>query len=316
MKPPQTSKGFREAFSPQPGMYVHVADFRQAETTQRRYESTRHLLRFHFHIAAGGYWQVRSSHRTMSESRLILYDRFSTVMFYPELEGKMYLAAGHRQFHLSIHISPTLLTTYLGEGLQGLPEELRAICEGSANKGFAQEGALFQAMSTAIRQFLDCPYTGATRLLFMESKIIELIAHKFAQIQSPDCLIHAPITLRSGDIERIRYAKEILARDLESPPKLSDLARAVGTNHCSLNKGFREIFGTTAFGCLRAMRLIEAKRLLEEEGMNVTESALSVGYNSIPSFSRAFSEFFGQRPSVFQKRKGYRSAAIHDADTS
>jgi AraC-like DNA-binding protein len=290
-------------------MHLHVADFQPPETTERSFESTRHLLRFHFYITAGGYWQLHSPYNDASESKLNLSDRFSTVFFYPEFEGKLYMPAGRRQFHLSIQISPSLLSTYLGPGLDGLPKDLRDVSEGCDNRGFAHKGPLSQAMSSAIRQVLHCPYAGATKLLFMESKAIELIAHQFAQIQSGDTALHAPVSLRSGDIERIRYAKDILARDLESPPKLSALARAVGTNHCTLNKGFREVYGDTVFGYLRQLRLTEAKRLLEEEGMNVTETALSVGYNSIPSFSRAFSELFGQSPSVYLKNRDNGSSA-------
>jgi len=310
MKQPENTKGFSALFSLQPGMHLRIADFQPPVTAEKWFESTSRLLRFHFYIAADGYWQLRSSHGNASDSRLNLSDRFSTVFFYPEFEGKLFLPEGRRQFHLSIQVSPSVLTTYLGPGIEELPKDLRAISEGCDTKGFAHKGQLSEAMSNAVRQVLHCPYTGATKLLFIESKAIELIAHQFAQIESGSTSLLAPASLGSSDIERIRYAKDILARDLESPPKLSDLARAVGTNHCTLNKGFREIFGDTVFGHLRVLRLTEAKRLMEEEGMNVTETALSVGYNSIPSFSRAFSEFFGQSPSEYLKHKGNWSTAI------
>lgn len=303
MKQLENSKGFRQDFSFQSGMRVHVVDFQPAVTAERRFESTSRLLRFHFYIAAGGHWQLHSPHREASERRLSLCDRLSWVFFYPEFEGKLCLPAGRRQFHLSIQLSPSLLSTYLGSNLEGLPKELRAISEGRDNKGFAHKGTLSQAMSGAIRQILHCPYSGATKLLFVESKAIELIAHQVAQLQSGNTPLRAPVVLRSEDIERVRCARDILAVDLESPPKLSDLARIVGTNHCSLNRGFREIYGESVFGYLRMLRLTEARRLMEQEGMNVTETALSVGYNSIPSFSRAFSEFFGQSPRMYVKQK-------------
>lgn len=303
MKQSENSKGFREDFSLPSGMHVHVVDFQPPMTAERRFVSTSHLLRFHFYVAAGGHWHLRSPHIDASESNVSLCDRLSSVFFYPELEGELCLPADRRQFHLSIQISPSQLSTYLGPALEGLPKDLRAISEGCDNKGFGRKGPLSKAMSSAIRQILHCPYDGATKLLFLESKAIELVAHQLAQLQSEGTGLRAPVVLRSEDIERVRCAKDILARNLESPPELSDLASAVGTNHCSLNRGFREIYGETVFGYLRVMRLMEAKRLMEEEGKNVTETALRVGYNSIPSFSRAFSEFFGQNPSMYVKHK-------------
>jgi AraC family transcriptional regulator, transcriptional activator of the genes for pyochelin and ferripyochelin receptors len=303
MKEAPNSSGLRQTFSLRPGLNVNAADFKPSETTENRFQSTSPVLRFYFHIAGSGYWELQSPHGRTAENRITHCDRFSTALFYPELEGKMHLPAECRQFHLSIHISPTLLNSYLGDDCENFPEELRAISEGCERRDFAHSGPLSQIMDAAVHQLLHSPYTGAMKRLYMESKAIELIAHKLAQIVSPNSSAQTPLKLRSDDIDRIRYAEEILCRDLERPPKLFDLARTVGTNHCDLNKGFREVFGVTVFGHLRQMRLINAKRLLEEEGMNVTEAALTVGYNSMSSFSRAFSEFFGQSPATCSKKR-------------
>lgn len=302
MKHDGVSKGFRKALSLRPGMSLNVADFTLSETRETRFESTSPLLRFYFHIAAGGFWELSAPYGNASERHVTQCDRFSMVFFYPELEGKMHIPAEQRQFHLSIHVMPSILNEFLGGNLENGPGDLREILEGCDTKGFAHGGPLSQPMVACVQQIMDSPYSGAIQRLYMESKALELIAHKLAQIRSSD-IGAQPLALRAGDVERIRFAGEILSRDLESPPKLLDLARTLGTNHSALNKGFREVYGTTVFGYLRSMRLIEAKRLLEDEGKNVTETALTVGYNSLPSFSRAFSEFFGQSPSKFQRKQ-------------
>ncbi len=214
----------------------------------------------------------------------------------------MKMPAEQRQFHLSIHVLPSVLNGLLGGSFEEGPTDLRDILEGCDTKGFAHTGPLSQPMIESVRQMMDTPYSGALQRLYMESKAIELIAYKLAQIRSSNAIANTRIALRAGDVERIRSAKEILSKDLESPPKLLDLAHTIGTSHSDLNKGFRQFYGTTVFGYLRKMRLIEARRLLEEEGKNVTETALTVGYNSVPSFSMAFSDLFGKPPSKFQKK--------------
>jgi AraC-like DNA-binding protein len=285
----------RQLFSLERGLKVHIADFQPRETTERRFESTWPLLRFYFHLAASGYWELHSPQGDPSALRIDHGDRISTMFFYPELAGKMHLPAARRQSHLSLAIQPSLLRSYLGEDFKQLPADLRAISEGCLDRGWAHYGPLSEAMQLAIQQLLTCPYTGALKRLYLEGKAIELLAHKLAQLATPELRTPA-LKLRTDDLDRIRYAREILGRDLESPPRLLDLAHAVGTNHATLNKGFREVFGATVFGCLRQMRLQEARRLLEDEGLNVTEAALTVGYSSIPSFSKAFTEFFGENP--------------------
>lgn len=97
-------------------------------------------------------------------------------------------------------------------------------------------------------------------------------------------------------------AASILRQDLETPPRLLELARRVGLSHPRLNRGFRQCFGTTAFGYLRMLRLEEARQLLEAGKTNVTDAAYSVGYQSLPSFSRAFSDRFGLCPREFLNR--------------
>ncbi|MCG8472272.1 MAG: AraC family transcriptional regulator [Desulfobacterales bacterium] len=97
-------------------------------------------------------------------------------------------------------------------------------------------------------------------------------------------------------------AREILTRRLEAPPTLDALARRTGMNHVKLNRGFKELYGTTVFGLLRELRLDKAKELLLSGEMNVTETSYSVGYSSLSYFSRIFKDHHGLSPGDCVKR--------------
>ena len=292
-----------QTFSLMPGIHLHIADFKPLDTIEQKFETTNPVLRFYFYTSVCGYWELHSPYRPGSQNRITYTDQLSSVFFYPELEGKIYLPAKCRQSHLSIYITQDLLNNYLGDYLAHLPKILREISEGCMDKGFYHSGPLPQIMDMAVDHLMTCPYTGPARRLFIESKAIELIAHKIAQICPTDTTTPPLDDLHSHDMERIRHAREILCSDLETPPKLHDLARCVGINHGKLNIGFRKMYGTTVFGYLRRMRLLEAKRLIDQGDMNVTEVALSVGYNSLPSFSKAFTEFYGIPPMQCLKKR-------------
>jgi AraC family transcriptional activator of pyochelin receptor len=292
-----------QTFNLIPGMHLHIADFKPPETIEQKFETTNPVLRFYFYTSVCGYWELHSPYRSGSQNRITYTEQLSSVFFYPELEGKIYLPAECRQSHLSIYITQDLLNNYLGDYFAHLPKTLRDISEGCMDKGFYHSGPLPRIMDMAIDHLMACPYTGPARRLFMESKVIELIAHKIAQICSTDTTTPLRVDMHSRDMERIRHAREILCSDLENPPKLHDLARSVGINHGKLNIGFRNMYGTTVFGYLRRMRLLEAKRLIDQGDMNVTEVALSVGYNSLPSFSKAFTEYFGIPPMQCLKKR-------------
>ena len=90
----------------------------------------------------------------------------------------------------------------------------------------------------AIHQILDSPYQGSLRRLYLESKTLELITHNLAQLVVDKNRHNSPFTLQSGDIERVREARDVLIRNLENPPSLLELARQVGINKNKLNQGF------------------------------------------------------------------------------
>lgn len=91
-------------------------------------------------------------------------------------------------------------------------------------------------------------------------------------------------------------ATAILDQHLTSPPSVAELAALCSTSRATLARRFRSAFGMTVREYLRSKRLEAARALLSQEGMSVTEAALAVGYDSLPSFSRAFHAHFGQPP--------------------
>lgn len=115
----------------------------------------------------------------------------------------------------------------------------------------------------------------------------------------PKAFSSTSLPFRQGASAPVFKAASILKSNLTEPPKLQELAERVGTSHTSLNQAFRQFFGTTTFGYLRRLRLEEARRLMREQTSNVTEIAFSVGYESLPSFSRAFVAHFGLCPRNF-----------------
>ncbi|WP_027183250.1 helix-turn-helix domain-containing protein [Desulfovibrio inopinatus] len=100
--------------------------------------------------------------------------------------------------------------------------------------------------------------------------------------------------------QAVAEVASILRDNIEAPPRLVELARRVGFSAPRLNREFRRIFGTTVFGYLRILRLEEARNLLENSDINITEAAFSVGYQSLPSFSQAFRGYFGMSPRQYR----------------
>ncbi len=226
----------------------------------------------------------------------------SYVYFTPEIEGKIRFKAKQRLQQFSINISPSVLLDYFNGQFNIGPHTLREILAGSDQTSFFHTARISRLMLGAIHQILNCQYSDAMRRLYIESKTMELIAHKFDQIIQTQTIKNKSPKLNVDDCKRIKKAVYILTNNFENPPGLFDLAKSVGTTHTRLNLGFRRMYGTTAFGFLRQIRLEKAKQLLEKDGLNVTQTAYEVGYNSIPSFSKAFSDYFGKNPTKYIRK--------------
>jgi len=137
--------------------------------------------------------------------------------------------------------------------------------------------------------------------LYIESKLLDLVYTTINNVDIEEK--NNTIYLSSKDIESLHRAKEILITNMENPPSLKTLAYKSAINEFKLKKGFKQIFGNTVFGYLQEYRLNEAKKLLENDEINISEASLIVGYKSISHFSKIFKEHFGIAPIEIKKEQ-------------
>ncbi len=100
----------------------------------------------------------------------------------------------------------------------------------------------------------------------------------------------------------MEQAREILLTRLENPPTLTELSRIVGTNECTLKRGFKETFGCTVYNFVQENRLEKAYQLITGCGYNVSESAFAVGYSNLSHFSKVFKIKFGISPGKIARK--------------
>ena len=219
------------------------------------------------------------------------------VFYCPDPNGTSCMGADQPLHQVGIVISSERLRSYFETDLHAIHPVLRDILEQKRDDLFCHIQTITPAMGAALRQLLSCPFGGMTRKLFFESRALELIAHQLHQMSDARPL---PSTsgqrLHPGDRKRIELARDILVSNLENPPRLGQLARDAGMSHPKLNHCFRQVYGMTVFAYLRNERLNRAREMLDH-GLNVTETAYAVGYESLSHFSQAFKRQFGASPS-------------------
>lgn len=202
---------------------------------------------------------------------------------------------------LQIYIHPSVLRSFAASSEGELPPNLQHLIKPQSQEVYLRSRDTTPMMATTLQQILHCPYQGLVKRAYLEGKVIELMAlvldHEIT-IQQGEA---KKISLKPEQLEQIHYAREILLKDMGNPPSLAELAHQAGLNEFTLKQGFRQIFGTTVFGELRAYRLDIAKQLLAERDLSIAEVAHLVGYASLSSFYKTFRHKFGITPKAYQK---------------
>ncbi|MBD2562252.1 MULTISPECIES: helix-turn-helix transcriptional regulator [Nostoc] len=213
--------------------------------------------------------------------------------------------AGEKFSRIYLEIEPQKFFQGFGEeDLEQIPISLRQALIGGKVQPYYHQGKITRQMRRVLREILQCPHQGLMKRMYLESKAVELITLHFQQFQKQevhDCSLTAK---NLSDIDKIYQAKEILLGNLENPPSLMELARQVGLNDFKLKRGFRQVFGTSAFKYLHDYRLEKARQLLVSGEMKVEEVAFRVGFDSRSYFALAFRKKFGLNPNqYFQHRQ-------------
>ena len=84
------------------------------------------------------------------------------------------------------------------------------------------------------------------------------------------------------------------------PISLHDMSRVAYLSAFHFNRVFHQITGLPPAKFISAMRLDEAKRLLLNTSLSITDICFEVGYNSLSTFTRRFSQHVGLGPREFR----------------
>jgi len=206
--------------------------------------------------------------------------------------------------HIWINISKDFLEENLTNNKQ--KDELLSFLElDKGAKNISNKKTNPKTASLALDLFNN-PYTNKLEKIYTESKVLELIYTEFSNfIQQNEIKKEIGMKFTAQDKEAIYHARDILMKNLKTPPSMKELARMIAVNDLKLKKGFHKYFNATPHSISLEYRLQEAKRLLKKSDLNISEIAQEVGYKYSQNFSNAYYKRFGIRPKELMKSREY-----------
>jgi AraC-like DNA-binding protein len=115
----------------------------------------------------------------------------------------------------------------------------------------------------------------------------------------------APLSLPTSDNPIVGAAMAYTKEHLASVTA-AEVCRAVSVSERTLRRLFQETLGLSWRTYLLHARMLRAMALLAGPGQSVQETSSAVGFESLSSFTRAFTQFCGETPTTYRKRLGFQ----------
>lgn len=284
--PPTLGQGFRREIEWQEGIELAIEDYQLHDNVLELVETHEHPIQFGF-LLSGNYMSrgetVSPGLNWFCGSGLATEGLCERIGQQPTLE-------------VNVHIAPDIYQSFVTTMGGEVPAELQQMFKAPDRLYYYRYGTITLAMQLALRQLLGCPYQGITKRMYLQGKILELLAMMVEQELELQQGKWQPVLFQLDEVDRIHQARTILLQRLDNPPSLLELACLVGLNDYTLKRGFKQVFGKTVFGYLHDYRMEQSQQLLSSGEMKVEEMAQMVGYGDLSAFGRAFRKKFGVSP--------------------
>ncbi|GCE88575.1 transcriptional regulator [Komagataeibacter diospyri] len=104
------------------------------------------------------------------------------------------------------------------------------------------------------------------------------------------------LVLPDSHLQRVAEAIHLLRANFTKPVRIEHLAAVARMSLSSFHQHFKTLTSMTPLQYQKQLRLLEARRLMVSEDVNVSHAAFEVGYESASQFSRDYVRRFGIAP--------------------
>lgn len=300
-----------EKINVSPGLTTYIIDMPPETEFSLAFESDDSPLEFGFCISG----KTKSTIENMEHPDSKMAKSRCFISRIPDSKGTSSKQAGEALRAVSICLDPTLLRIFIGSNIEFVKPEFLPYLEKNSKEILYTSFDISSSMQACISNIINCRYTNPLRKIFLAGKINELVSlmimdFVIGRAESPESV------LQPCDIDNVIAARDIMLKNLDSPPSIAELAKRVCLNEFKLKKGFKEIFGTTVFGYARREKMEQARTMLDSGKYTVSQIAWGLGFTNVSHFIAVFRKHHGVNPgSYLQKVKKELRSGFSMAET-
>lgn len=172
--------------------------------------------------------------------------------------------------------------------------------------GFGNEHIAVKAFRYGARDYIKKPFRYGELLgrinfcLSLEQG--EKIRSRKALMHEPeDFGASVPCESKAGDKNHnLQRALDYIDNNYEADISLEQVANIANVSKYHFSRVFKKSTGLTYQSYLNRVRIEQAKRLLNEHALSVTDTAYAVGYSDLTHFERIFKRLVGSTPSQYR----------------
>ena len=156
-------------------------------------------------------------------------------------------------------------------------------------------------MADLINSIQNINAKGMLRILKIEARVYEILS---MHIQEHNKIVSGKKTPLRIDKTTLKTVRNIGNDILKHPAKeynLYELSLNSGVSQAKLQEGFKFLYNRTVTEYIRHIRLENARDMLKNTDLNISQIVYSIGFSSRSYFSKIFKEKYNITPNKFKK---------------
>lgn len=134
-----------------------------------------------------------------------------------------------------------------------------------------------------------------------DENMIKTKLKEFVLLMTKSQNIPSELDFLSGLFSPINISfKETISHNLYSNLTVEELAKLCHMSLSSFKRKFKEVFSASPKKYIAQKKLSKAVEMLRSKGLRISDIAYDVGYDSLSTFNRNFTEKYGQSPSDYR----------------